>query len=168
MASKDFSTTITVDQTPEAAFNAINNVRGWWSEDIEGPTDQLNGVFDYHFKDLHRCKIKVTELLPGKKVSWLVLDNYFNFTEDKNEWKGTTINFDISQNEGKTAIQLTHVGLVPEYECYNICRDAWTAFIRTSLYDLIRTGQGQPNPKEKKGKINEEVMEKHKLQSDLN
>ena len=168
MTTTDFTTTILVDQTPEAAFEAINNVRGWWSEDIEGPTDQVNGIFDYHFRDLHRCKIKVVELVPGKKVTWLVLDNYFNFTEDKNEWKGTTINFDISQKEDKTAIQLTHIGLVPEYECYDICKDAWTAFIRKSLYDLITTGQGQPNPKEKKGRINEEVMEKHKLQSDLN
>jgi predicted dithiol-disulfide oxidoreductase (DUF899 family) len=45
MNTKDFTTTILVDKTPQEAFNAINNVRGWWSEEIEGSTDKLNAEF---------------------------------------------------------------------------------------------------------------------------
>jgi hypothetical protein len=33
MTTSDFATAIMVDQTPEEVFNAINNVRGWWSEE---------------------------------------------------------------------------------------------------------------------------------------
>ena len=44
-----------VDQTPEEVFNAINNPRGWWSEEIEGSTDKLNDEFNYHYKDVHHC-----------------------------------------------------------------------------------------------------------------
>jgi hypothetical protein len=36
MKSKDYTTRLTVDQSPEEAFEAIKNVRGWWSEEIEG------------------------------------------------------------------------------------------------------------------------------------
>jgi len=93
MKDQDFTTSFSVDQTPEEVFKAINNVRGWWSEEIEGATDKPGAEFTYHYEDVHRCKVKITEFIPGKKVAWFVLDNYFDFTEDKTEWKGTKINF---------------------------------------------------------------------------
>lgn len=147
MITADFTTTLVVDQTPAQAFQAIINVRGWWSEDIEGSTAQLNDEFDYHYEDVHYCKIKLVEVIPDKKMVWLVLDNHFNFTQDKAEWKGTKIVFDIVQQGQQTQIRFTHEGLVPAYECYNICRDAWTNYIQNSLGSLITTGKGQPNPK---------------------
>jgi hypothetical protein len=155
MNTLDFNITILVDQTPEAAFNAINNVRGWWSEEIEGPTEKLNDEFKYHYEDVHRCQMKITESVPGQKVVWLVLENYFKFTEDKNEWTGNKIIFDIAEKDNKTEIQMTQQGLVPAYECYDICRDAWTTYIQKSLRNLISTGKGQPNGKGKPQTENE-------------
>ena len=104
METTDFSSTIVVDEKPEEVFNAINNIRGWWSEEIEGNTDQLNEIFKYHYEDVHRCKIKIIEFVPNKKVVWEVLDNYFKFTQDKTEWIGTKIIFDISEKNGKTQL----------------------------------------------------------------
>jgi hypothetical protein len=140
-----FTTSFTVDQSPDVAFAAINNVRGWWSQAIEGPTDKVDGEFDYHYQDVHRCKIRVTELIPGRKVVWLVLDNYFSFTEDETEWKNTKIVFDISRTGDKTDVRFTHQGLVPEYECYDACSEGWSTYINGSLRDLIETGKGDPN-----------------------
>ena len=149
MNNKSFSTTILVDQTPEEVFNAVTNVRGWWSEEIEGGTSKLNDEFNYHFQDVHRCKIKLVEVVPNKKVVWLVLENYFKFTKDKTEWVNTKVIFDIDQKDNKTQLRVTHDGLVPEYECYDICENAWTQYVQQSLKNLISTGKGQPNGKDK-------------------
>src|ERR1700732_5114148 len=83
MNHQNFTTAFTVDQTPEEAFAAINNVRGWWSGEIEGSTDKLGDEFTYRYKDVHLSKQKIAELIPGKKVVWLVLDGYLNFVEAK-------------------------------------------------------------------------------------
>lgn len=162
MDNQNFTTTILVDQTPEETFNAINNVRGWWSEEIEGNTNKLNEEWMYHYKDIHLCKMKIVELIPHKKVVWLVMDNHFSFTKDKNEWKGTKIIFEISEEGNKTKILFTHLGLVPEYECYDICNEGWSNYISNSLRSLITTGKGQPNPKEGDG-FNSELAKRWKI-----
>ena len=145
MKNPDFTTTISVDQTPEQAFAAINNVRGWWSGKIEGDTDKLGAEFTYRYKDVHRSTQKIAELIPGKRVVWRVLESQLNPFKDKSEWNGTDIIFDISQKDGKTEVRFTHVGLVPQYECFGSCLNAWGMLVNTNLRKLITTGQGQPN-----------------------
>jgi hypothetical protein len=147
MNDTNYTTTFTVEQTPKEVIAAINNVRGWWSEEIEGSTDKLGDEFTYRYEDIHICKIKVTDSVPGKKVVWFVLDNYFNFTENKNEWKGTEMTFEVSEKGDQTEVRFTHLGLVPEYECFDICSDSWGTYINGSLRSLIATGEGQPNHK---------------------
>ncbi len=148
-SSLGFTTTFTVDQTPEEVFAAVNNVRGWWSGNIEGKTDKLSEEWTYRYKDFHYSKQKITELVPGKKVVWLVLDSYLDFVKDKTEWNGTKITFEISKKDKKTELRFTHVGLVPEYECYDDCSNAWGSYVNGSLRSLIMKGKGQPNKREK-------------------
>src|SRR5947209_1438580 len=143
--NQHFTTTFLVDQTPEEVFNAVINVRGWWSQAIEGRTDRLGAEFTYHYQDVHRCTFKITEFMPGKKVVWHVVDNYFNFVKDKNEWKDTNIVFEIAKKGDKTEVRFTHVGLVPAYECYGVCSDAWGTDINGSLHNLITKDKHQPN-----------------------
>jgi len=148
MKNEDFTTTILVDAAARDVFNAINNVRGWWSENIDGDTNKLNSEFLYHYQDVHRAKMKIIEYVSDKKVVWHVLDNYFKFTKDETEWKDTNVIFEISEKDGKTQLKFTHQGLVPDYECFNVCHDAWTHYIQGSLKDLILTGKGGATPKE--------------------
>jgi hypothetical protein len=143
--AEDLTYSFTVDQTPEEAFAAINNVRGWWSGEIAGSTDRLGEEFTYRYKDVHYSRQRITEFIPGKKVAWLVLDGWLNFVDDKTEWTGTKITFDIAKKADKTEVRFTHVGLVPEYECFNACSSAWGFYINGSLRNLIATGKGDPN-----------------------
>jgi hypothetical protein len=93
--------------------------------------------------------MKLVEVIPEEKVVWYVKENYFNFTHDQGEWIGTKIIFEITKKDNKTQISFTHLGLVPENECFEVCEKAWTDYLKNSLRNLITTGKGQPNPKEK-------------------
>ena len=145
MSDQNYTTAFLVDQTPKEAFAAINNVRGWWSGEIEGDTDELGAEFTYRVPDVHYCKMKITEFIPGKKVVWHVLDSDISYTQVKNEWDDTKITFEISKKDGKTEVRFTHIGLVPADECYNACSNAWGTLISGSLRKLITTGKDQPN-----------------------
>ena len=146
---RDFTLTLVINKTPHEVFNAITNVRGWWSENIEGGTDTLGDVFTYGYQDVHLCKIELIEVVPDKKVVWQVLENYFKFTKDQTEWKDTTISFVLTKKNTGTQLSFTHHGLVPGHECYDVCSNAWTGYVQKSLVDLVTTGKGQPNKAEK-------------------
>lgn len=146
MTDRHFTTTFSVPQSPEDVFRAINDPRGWWSQAIEGDTDRLGAEWEYHYKDVHRASFRITELSPGKKVVWHVVDNTFNFVKDAKEWTGTDVVFEIARKDGETEVRFTHVGLVPAYECYEVCANAWGSYVTGSLRDFITTGKGRPNP----------------------
>ena len=144
MSENDYTAVITVDRSQQEAFDAAVNLRGWWSEEIDGNTDRLGAEFTYNYMDTHRCRLRVTEYVPGRRVAWLVLENYFVFT-DGAEWLGTTIEVDIAERDGKTEVCLTHRGLVPPHDCYDVCSKSWDFYVGRSLLDYINTGQGHPN-----------------------
>ena len=162
MTKQDYTTSIVVNKNPKAVYTAINNVRGWWSEEIEGPTDKLNKEWFYHYKDIHLCKMKVVEMIPNQKVVWEVMENSFSFVTEAEEWMGNHLIFEIAQEGAQTKLTFTQEGLTSAYECFNVCQEAWTNYINNSLYSLITTGKGKPNPKEGDG-YNKELADKWKL-----
>jgi Activator of Hsp90 ATPase homolog 1-like protein len=148
MQEDSFTATFTVEQSPAEAFAAINNVRGWWSGEIDGRTDEPGAQFTYRYQDIHRSTQEITELIPGRRVAWHVLDSYLSFAADKTGWTGTDVTFDITAKETGTEVRFTHVGLVPHDECFDSCSSAWSFYISTSLRNLITTGAGAPNQRE--------------------
>lgn len=144
MADKDFTTTILVHKKPEEVFDLINDIKGWWTEDFKGNSRSLHDEFEVRFGDVHYSKQKLVEVEPGKKVVWQVLDSDLSFLEDRDEWNGTNIRFDITPKGDKTEVKLTHAGLVPEIECYDSCSSAWGQYMQYSLQSYIDAGKGQP------------------------
>ena len=141
MNNQDFTTTIVVEQTPEQVFNAINDPQNWWTGEITGSADKLNDEFTYSYKEFHLSKQKIVEMMPGRKVVWLVTESQINHAVDKNEWLGTKMIFEISEQGNKTQLRFTHEGLNPEIECFDSCSNAWSQLIQQGLYSLITTGK---------------------------
>lgn len=146
LSNQNYTTSFTVDQTPEEVFKAINNVRGWWSGNIEGAINKLGAEFTYEVPGVHWSKQKITEFVHGKKIVWHVVDARLDFVEDKTEWIGTDITFEISKKDDKTEVRFTHLGLVPSFVCYGDCSNGWSMLIKSNLRKLITTGKTQPSP----------------------
>ncbi len=145
MSERDFTLTLLLDQTPAEVFAAINNVRAWWSGEIDGETDKLGAEFRYRYEDMHDSTQRITELEPGHRVSWHVVDARLSFVDDPREWAGTDIVFDIAAKDGGSEVRFTHVGLAPQRECYDACSNAWGSLVSGNLRRLIATGEPQPN-----------------------
>lgn len=144
---KNYSSTMQVPNTSNDVYTAINNVPLWWTENFEGGSKKLNDEFTVTFGETF-IKLKVIELVNNYKVVWEVTDCFKHFLKNKKEWVGTTICFDIANEENKTAkLTFTHYGLSSPLECYEVCCDAWNGYLQGSLKSLITTGKGSPDKK---------------------
>lgn len=144
----DLTATFTVDATPQDVYDAINDVRSWWSGNIVGPTDKVGDTWFYLVPDIHFSKQLVASLVPGREVVWDFTDGHLNFIADHGEWIGTTARFDISVEGDLTRVTFTHEGLSAQDECYDVCYDAWTHYITVSLRERIETGHGRIRTRE--------------------
>ncbi len=143
-----FTASITVDQTPDEVFAAITDVRGWWNENLIGDSAALDEQFVFFDEGIRFSRFRLTEVEPGKRIVWQVVDSYLAFVSDHDEWTGTTVVFDIAATTDGTTLHFTHQGLTSTSECYVACSKGWSFYINKSLPQLLATGTGQPIPKD--------------------
>ncbi|WP_020578332.1 SRPBCC family protein [Actinopolymorpha alba] len=148
---------MTVDRTPEQVFEAITNVRGWWSENLIGHSAALHDEFiftdDSEYagetvrakKGIRFARFQITEFVPGRRVVWHVVDSDNTGLDDRDEWTDTNVIFDITTDAQGTTLHFTHEGLTAaESACFEACLRGWTFFITKSLPQLLTTGAGLP------------------------
>jgi hypothetical protein len=146
MKKQDYTSTIVVNSTAKEAFKCISRVSGWWTENVAGNSENLNDIFTVNFGETF-VDFKVIEVIPVKKMVWLVTDCNLHWLSDKKEWKGTKVIFEISSENSATEIKFTHLGLLPDIQCYNDCVKGWGQYVKDSLYKLITEGKGRPERK---------------------
>jgi hypothetical protein len=148
MNKQDYRASILVKATTNKAFKSINDVSAWWTENLEGSSENLNDVLTILFGGESFVRIKIVESIPDKKIVWTVTDCYLHWFVDKKEWNGNQIVFEITAEGDSTRIQFTHVGLEPQVECYDICAKGWDQYVKGSLDKLLNEGKGLPQRKE--------------------
>jgi hypothetical protein len=146
MKQENYHSSIHADISPKKAFDNINHVSEWWTENIEGNSEKLDDVFTVHFGETFVI-FKIIESVPHKKIVWLVTDCHLPWLKDKKEWSNTTISWEVSFENGLAKIDMTHIGLVPGIECYNDCKKGWDHYIQESLFKLITEHEELPQRK---------------------
>ena len=128
-----------VTGSPEAVYAALTTVdglAGWWTEDTTGDS-QVGGVLRFRFVP-GGFDMLVRELEPAKLVRWEVADG-------PEEWIGTTVEFELTQEDGFTIVMFRHEGWEEPVEFMHHCSTKWATFLM-SLKQLVETGKGEPAP----------------------
>lgn len=144
MEGQNFSTTILVAEPPMEVFDAVNKVQAWWSKAAKGDSVLLHDEFMVDFGQ-HWWALRIIETVPAEKIVWQVTGSYMPWNDNKHEWTGTTLSFEMSREGAQTKLLFTHFGLVPRFSCFAGCSKGWTGYIQISLKNLITTGEGTPD-----------------------
>jgi hypothetical protein len=134
MNKDNFSYSFKTSKPINEVFELLLEIEQWWSglyeENIQGKSQSENDEFTFKAGGgVHYSKQKLIELVPDKKIVWLVTDSNLSFLENTAEWNCTKIRFDLSKDETNTKVIFTHEGLVPQIECYGACSSAWTSYL---------------------------------------
>ena len=140
---KNFNCTISAKISADEAIKRINYIPGWWGVTFSGSSEKQNDKFIVKMSGDSFFNFTVAELIPGRRVVWLVTDCNMPWYSDKKEWTNTKLIFDLSENNGVTTLNFTHEGLTPDVECYKDCETGWTHWITTSLSSYFTTGKGE-------------------------
>jgi len=134
-----FTAMIEVSQSPPSVFTRLKDVSKWWGgPDLAGKTDEVGDEFTVIHGDAHYSEQKVIEVVPDRRIVWLVTESRLNWLQmDKFEWTGTRMIFDLSAENDSTRLRFTHEGLTPNKECYTRCAEGWTTVITQWLFDFI-------------------------------
>jgi hypothetical protein len=130
----NYSYTFKTTYSPDKVFPILLDIDKWWtglySENIEGKSQMLNDEFSFSAGGgVHYSRQKLIELIPDKRIVWMVTDSNLTFIKDTKEWTNSKICFDITSDGAFTKITFTHDGLIPKIECYNGCSGAWTQYL---------------------------------------
>ncbi|AZA93218.1 Uncharacterised protein [Chryseobacterium nakagawai] len=142
----NYTNTIEVKTTADKSYGALaHQIPLWWTEMFEGSSEQTGNVFTIRFgANIHKT-MRVKESILSSNIIWEIEDSLIALPELKNqtEWIGTTIVWELAPTGENTQIKVTHLGLNPDIECYDICSNGWAQFLG-SLKLFLETGKGTP------------------------
>jgi hypothetical protein len=143
---QDFAYNFAVNASAKETMERISQVNLWWAKNFKGEAAKLNDEFSVYFGGPEDTFVnfKISEIIPDKKVVWLVTDCNLHWIKDKKEWKNTEVIWTLTEKDGKTQVNFVHKGLTPESECYKSCEPGWTHHLKDSFVKLVDEGKGFP------------------------
>lgn len=144
MKEQDYQSSFTANVSPRETLEKISRVPEWWGKNFEGKSQELNDVFTVRFPSGDRYQAKVAEIQPDTKIIWEFIDAYQGWVKNPTEWVGTKIIWEVTPQKEGVEVKMTHVGLVPELECFDTCSHGWQYLMQESLFQFLNEGKGHP------------------------
>lgn len=148
MADQSYSKHIYINADKNRVFDVITKqIDKWWTES----SNKINKVGDklvVQFENDSFWEMVVVDYSPGISTEWKVINANHNLESlsKKDEWKNTSVKWEISEEVKGSKLSINHKGLIPKLECYDICVSGWDYFLE-SLKKYIESGLGTPNKK---------------------
>ncbi len=146
LGKDNFQYEISVNASTEKVYTSITQeIPFWWTEMFEGVSNKTGESFTVRFGPGVFKTMRIEELIPNERIAWLVTDTLIDIPElnNKKEWMNTSIIWKLKTENANTKIQVTHIGLNPDIECYGICSTGWQQFCN-SLKSHVENGNGTP------------------------
>ncbi len=137
-----------LDANPDTVYAALTTpegLRGWWTQDCDVPTE-VGETIHFRFGRTHK-EMRIEKLEPGREVRWLCTGAHIAAERltHRDEWVGTQLVFRLTpEGAGRTRVDFEHVGLVPTFECYDLCSNGWQYYLG-SLQRFVDSGRGTPH-----------------------
>lgn len=141
-ASTDLHQLLRVEQGASEVFEAICNVPGWFTEEVEGKSQSEGDVFRMYFGEDKMLESRVRTAALGKRIVWEVTDAQMSCQDEPTAWKGHTIYWSIRPLGDQTEIRFAHKGPVPGTKVFEDANRCWDYYLRESLVRLIAEGKG--------------------------
>jgi len=145
MSERSYSSEIVVSEKPEKVYKAITQgIDKWWTE-LTNQALKVGDQLVVRFEKNTSWIMTISKTIPNRSLIWTVVEANHDLDNisKKDEWKGTTIKWEIVEKKNGSKVTLTHQGLVPKLECFEICQAGWNYFLG-SLKDYLETGNGYP------------------------
>lgn len=110
-----------------------------WTTELNVKSE-IDFVNEFTF-DKETDRMKITQLQPGKKVEWLVI-------ESDPQWIGTVISFELLERDNVTTVVLKQEGWREVSDFYRFCNYHWGWFLY-SLKHYCENGEGFPYQRRK-------------------
>ena len=124
------------------AISTLEGLASWWTDEVRGD-EKVGGKIEFTFRaesgDIKgQMLMEVQDLTPQKNVRWRCV-------EGPDEWIGTDITFDLSQQDDQVIIIFGHRNWREAIEFTAHCSMKWAVFL-LSLREYVETGKGKPSP----------------------
>lgn len=120
-----------------AALSEQDGLSAWWTTDTKAEAKQ-GAILEFRFGG-GGPDMKVTELLPERRVAWECV------ASPHPGWQDTKLVFEIQAGERETVLRFSHQNWKEVTDFMAHCSMKWATFL-LSLKDYLETGSGRPFP----------------------